>query len=303
MRQRFLSALIILLAAGLDAKPQKGPVAMNPVGVQSSGQAARPEPPVRTGAPESTTPGPGLQVRPALPDPGPPPLPKAVKNPQGFWEGDQDLGPCRLRMVAIPAGTVLMGEAPDPCVVVTLTHGFWMGKYPVTQAQWQAVMESDPSRFKGPDLPVEMVSWEDCQRFIKRLQSPESGTFRLPTEAEWEFACRAGSTGERYGDLNEIAWYEETSQETTHPVGRLRPNAFGLYDMLGNVRQWCQDWGEIYAAGEATDPQGPATGTERVYRGGSWATIGKKVRSAFREGAPPDRRSQFVGFRLLRTMP
>jgi formylglycine-generating enzyme required for sulfatase activity len=195
-----------------------------------------------------------------------------------------------------------VGDADErPVHQVTISRGFWMGKYPVTQAQWQAVMGSDPSSFKGADLPVETVSWDDCQQFLARLRGLEQWTFRLPTEAEWEYACRAGTEGERYGDLDAIAWYSGNSGGSTHPVGQKQPNAWGLHDMNGNVWQWCQDWfaQQYYAASPAQDPQGPDHGSYRVDRGGSWFVNARLIRSADRFHDTPSLRYSRLGFRLV----
>ena len=189
---------------------------------------------------------------------------------------------------------------------VTLTKGFWMGKYEVTQAQWQAVMGSDPSRFKGSNLPVEQVSWNDCQEFIRKLNAKGQGTFRLPTEAEWEYACRAGSRtrfcfGDSDSDLGEYGWYGSNWGGTTHSGGQKRPNAWGLYDIHGNVWEWCQDWYGDYPSGNVTDPRGPGTGTYRVVRGGGWYYAPARCRSALRSGNAPGNRRGRLGFRVVRT--
>ena len=177
---------------------------------------------------------------------------------------------------------------------------FKMGKHEVTQAQWEAVMGSNPSAFKGADLPVESVSWDDCQDFIKKLNAlPEvkgSGwTYRLPTGKEWEYACRAGSKGDycKLADgteitkstLDEVAWYDDNSGRTTHPVGQKKPNAFGLYDMHGNVCEWCED---LYAAGKSS----------RVFRGGSWFNLSWRCRAGHRRDSAPGDRNRNLGFRL-----
>ena len=180
-----------------------------------------------------------------------------------------------IEMLLVPGGTFTMGCSPgdecssdeSPAHQVTLTNAFYMGKTEVTQAQWQAKMGSNPSYFSGqPNNPVEQVSWDTIQSF-------NSATgLRLPTEAEWEYACRAGTTTARYGELNAIAWYYQNwNNYGTQPVATKLPNALGLYDTLGNVLEWChQDWYEPYSSGSVTNPTGPATGSYRLYRGGSW---------------------------------
>jgi len=211
-----------------------------------------------------------------------------------------------LSLVYISAGSFKMGSSglfagdEGPVHEVTISQGFWMGKYDVTQAQWQAVMGNNPSNFKGDDRPVECVSWDDCQQFISRLNAMEQGTFRLPTEAEWEYACRAGSTEEPYGHLDATAWYRGNSGTTTHPVGQKQANAWGLFDMKGNVWQWCQDWYRKYSSESVTDPKGPMNGEYRVVRGGSWYDNDTVVRSTFRlHYFTPVNRNNNLGFRVV----
>lgn len=186
---------------------------------------------------------------------------------------------------------------------VTLSRPFSMQTTQITQAQWQEFMGTNPSHFRGSENPVEHVSWEDCQAFIAKLNSTqEEFTYRLPTEAEWEFACRARSHGEYQGcTLDEIAWYLENSEGKTHAVGKKKPNAFGLYDMHGNVWEWCSDW---YAPYEKVrlNPLGPSSGSDRVIRGGSWNSIPAYLRSARRSNVQPSSRYFDLGFRLVRTL-
>ena len=210
-------------------------------------------------------------------------------------------------MVGIPTGEFMMGDALwEPCHLVRITREFVLQTTPVTQGQWQAVMGSNPSRFKGDaSRPVEKVSWEDAQAFIGKLNGVSIGGFRLPTEAEWEYACRAG-TPEHYIKkevLDEMCWFKDNSGGETHPVGLKQPNAWGLYDMLGNVEEWCQDWydDEYYARSPEVDPQGPTSGEYRVLRGGSWnRAMGADWTS--RGSNLPSHRSPSVGFRLARTL-
>ena len=205
----------------------------------------------------------------------------------------------------IPAGTFRMGRFGN-FYRVTISKGFYLGKYPVTQDQWDAVMESNPSHFKKGNYPVENVSWEDCQKFIGRLNDQIGrAKYRLPTEAEWEYACRAGSvTSYSFGDdkkkLSEYGWYHANSGGTSHPVGEKLPNPWGLYDMNGGVWEWCKDWYAPYPRWKATDPEGPSAGTDRVLRGGSWSDGPKRCRSGFRSYFSPDFRCDFFGFRLAR---
>ncbi|MCK5861669.1 MAG: formylglycine-generating enzyme family protein, partial [Candidatus Hydrogenedentes bacterium] len=201
---------------------------------------------------------------------------------------------------------------------VTISQGFWMGKYEVTQAQWQQVMGENPSwHQKGsgflwleketiPNCPVEQVSWNDCQEFIKRLNASSKDTFRLSTEAEWEYACRAGTSTRFYwGDdlsgmqINDYGWYADNSGNKPHPVGEKRPNPWGLYDMSGNVWEWCQDGYGDYPGSAEVDPTGVDSASGRVIRGGSWFNDSQGCRSAFRFSFSPVVRIYDLGFRVL----
>jgi formylglycine-generating enzyme required for sulfatase activity len=208
-----------------------------------------------------------------------------------YTNGVLTINGVRYELAAIQAGEFQMGsnssEADSdeqPVHTVRISKGFWMGKTEVTQGLWQAVMGSNPSYFKnGDSYPVEKISWDDCQAFITKLNQMVGGNaFRLPTEAEWEYACRAGTTGDRYGDIDAIAWYSGNSGNTTHIVGQKQANAWGLYDTLGNVYEWCQDWYGAYSAGYQTDPTGPGSGAYRVLRGACWNYSAQYVRSAIR---------------------
>lgn len=190
---------------------------------------------------------------------------------------------------------------------VELTRGYWLADAPCTQGFWEAVMGENLSRFKGAQRPVENVSWMDAMDFCLALQARLPGSdgegFRLPTEAEWEYACRAGTTAATYAgvyELDQIAWYENNSEESTQPVRRRHPNAWGLYDMLGNVWEWCADRFGDYTAATAVNPIGPAAGTDRVMRGGSWIDGARFVRAAIRGGFEPGNRVVIVGFRFAR---
>ncbi len=220
-----------------------------------------------------------------------------------------------LELVLLQGGQFTMGsdkgsENEKPPHQVQLS-AFSIGKYEVTQAQWQAVMGNNPSRFKGDDLPVENVSWNDVQEFIKRLNDKTgSQQFRLPTEAEWEYAARAGTDTEySFGDdeklLGEYAWYYDIADGKTHPVGTKKENQFGLFDMHGNVWEWCSDWYDAnyyqqFGKGVVRDPQGPGAGSNRVVRGGSWRNIAVRCRSALRSSDTTDDRGGNLGFRLVR---
>ena len=216
-----------------------------------------------------------------------------------------------MEFVWAPAGSFLMGSPEDEegrdvderQHEVRISQGFWIGKYEVTQGEWMTVMGTNPSHFSnfGPRCPVETVSWGDTQAYTRRLNEREPRSryvYRLPTEAEWEYAARAGTSGVRHGELNEIAWYSENSGKRTHPVGQKRANAWGLHDMLGNVWEWVGDWHDQYPSGRVTDPRGSQSGSLRVFRGGSWGGYKGNVRSAHRNAAPG---GNGIGFRLVRT--
>jgi formylglycine-generating enzyme required for sulfatase activity len=220
-----------------------------------------------------------------------------------------------MQFALIPAGEFQMGSISGydnerPVHTVRISKPFYLGHHEVTQGQWEAVMGNNPSRFKGDaNRPVETVSWEEVQKFIEKLNAKEGGTkYRLPTEAEWEYTARAGSTtaysfGDDSGQLSKYAWFGANAGNTTHPVGQLQPNAWGLYDMYGNVWEWVQDWYGAYAAEPVTDPQGPASGSGRVIRGGSWRDDAGYCRSAYRGSDAPGYRYDHLGFRLLRMAP
>ena len=183
---------------------------------------------------------------------------------------------------------------------VTLTKPFYMGKHEVTQEQWESVMGKNPSEEKGNKLPVTNVSWIDCQEFIKKLNAKTDGGYRLPTESEWEYACRAGTTtAYSFGDSLTKSDANIDSGDSK-AVGSYKPNAFGLYDLHGNVWEWCEDWHGEYPFA-VTDPKGPATGNRRVMRGGCFFDNALKAGSSFRHGLAPAPGEYRVGFRLART--
>ena len=217
-------------------------------------------------------------------------------------------------MVKVEGGTFTMGATSEqgnevysdekPAHKVTLSD-YHIGKYEVTQEEWKAVMGTNPSRFTGNNKPVERVPWNDCQEFIKKLNLLTGLQFRLPTEAEWEYAARGGrkSQGYKYSGSNnvdDVAWYDYNFSETTHQVGTKRPNELGLYDMSGNVYEWCSDWysSSYYSSSPTTNPTGPTTGSFRVRRGGSWLNDAQYCRVSRRDDYDPDYRYHFIGFRL-----
>jgi formylglycine-generating enzyme required for sulfatase activity len=213
--------------------------------------------------------------------------------------------------VQIAPGEVEMGSErgevderpPHP---VRISQSFEMGECEVTQAQWQAVMGNNPSVFKdcGGNCPVENVSWDDAQAFIKELNARNDGyQYRLPSEAEWEYACRAGTAGDYAGDLGKVAWYEANSNGKTHPVRTKEKNAWGLYDMHGNVLEWVQDWfsSGYYRQSPKVDPTGPAKGRKRVFRGGCWGVPAQQCRPTYRNQYSPTDRYNYLGLRLVRT--
>jgi formylglycine-generating enzyme required for sulfatase activity len=217
-----------------------------------------------------------------------------------------------IEFVPIPPGSFWMGCTsgdsqcdPDetPRHEVRITKGFELGKYEVTQAQWEAVMGSNPSEFLGPELPVETVSWEDVQAFLARLNAPgDPYRYRLPTEAEWEYAARAGTDDPSIRNLDDVAWSRDNSDKKSYPVGKKQPNAWGLHDMQGNVCEWCADWydAEYYRTSPPVDPAGPSKGTHRVVRGGSWYSGARYCRVSVRGWVEPAERGSFDGFRCVR---
>jgi formylglycine-generating enzyme required for sulfatase activity len=205
-----------------------------------------------------------------------------------------------LTYVWIEAGTFTMGCSPDddacqsderPPHKVTLSKGFWIGQTQVTQAAYMKVTGMSPSNFKGDKLPVETVNYSDANKYCQAVD------MRLPTEAEWEFAARGGSPNARYGAVDEIGWSTANSEVKTHEVGQKKPNAYGLYDMLGNVWQWVADWYGRYDDAAVTDPKGPATGTARLLRGGSWLNVPGLMRASYRNGSQAMFRLDSFGIR------
>ena len=217
----------------------------------------------------------------------------------------------KITVCWLPPGTFTMGSPASEAgrsndetqVQVRISRGFWLAKYECIQKTWRDVMGNNPSHFRGDSLPVDSVSWDDCQKFIGRLRSPNPAwRFSLPSEAQWEYACRAGTTLSYAGALELVGWYDLNSGGKTHSIGQRIGNAWGLRDMHGNVFEWCSDRCSeklsAYPAQMATDPTGSGTGTFRICRGGSWYRDASRCRSAFRQACPPDFRDDSLGFRL-----
>jgi len=257
-------------------------------------------------------------------------------------DGAPDDGVTQVSMVWIQGGTFRMGStgqwagtSDQPVHEVTVSS-FFISTHEITQAQHEAVMDTNPSFFLGPNRPVEMLDWYEAARFCNRLSEIEGFSkfyddddlnsraltvrmtwdatgYRLPTEAEWEYACRAGTTTDYHNgnetqevcdpvdpNLSEIAWYCGNAGDETHDVGQKTPNGFGLYDMSGNVYEWCNDWWEEYSPDSQIDPRGPSTGTRHVRRGGSWGAAARSCRSAARGACIPEGRHDHMGFRIVR---
>jgi len=250
----------------------------------------------------------------------------------------QEFARLKFDFLKIKPGEYLMGcsqgdsdclRDEKPAHRVQITKGFEIGKYEVTQAQWESVMGNNPSHFKGADRPVESVSWNDVQEFLQKLNARHDGyRYRLPSEAEWEYATRAGTVGRYYGpSLDAIAWYGNNSgdavidaktiwetdranyvkrigenRDQTHAVGQKQPNAWGLYDMEGNVMEWVQDWYDdsYYKSSPPVDPPGPASGQFRVVRGGSWSYDAVFARVSHRALVEPSSSNLLIGFRCVR---
>ena len=285
----------------------------------------RPAPP----APEPMTPPPPPRLRP-VPRVSEPPVPAPATPtkplPRGFSRLGRDADPgtgyprqvrnsIGMEFVLIPAGEFLMGS-PDsdqdafgdekPQHGVNITKPFYLGKWPVRQRDYEAITRANPSLFKGPDNPVEDVSWDEAAEFCRKLSNREGLEYGLPTEAQWEYACRAWSTGKWcFGDdesrLGDYAWHRGNSEEKTHPVGEKTANAWGLYDVHGNVWEWCADWyaEDYYQKSPTRDPGGANSGEYRVSRGGSWLEDPRLTRSAYRVWNAPDDRDYSAGFRVL----
>jgi formylglycine-generating enzyme required for sulfatase activity len=261
--------------------------------------------------PPAPAPAPGA---PPAPAPAPPAAPKPAVPPAAGTQTAPalDLGNgLAIELIPIQPGTFMMGSdkgEPDerPIHKVTISRDYLIGKYEVTQEQWEAVMGSMPAGFKGPRRPIESVTWEEAVAFTKALSLRTGRTARLPTEAEWEYACRAGTTTEYvFGDsveqLPQHGWFSGNSGLVTHDVGGKPPNPWGLYDVHGNVWEWCLDWFDVgyYANSPAIDPRGPESGTHRALRGGGYVGRDRILRSADRAGHRPTEKYKDLGLRVL----
>ena len=248
--------------------------------------------------------------KPAVTKPKPAAKPKAKPAPRrnsSTTGVSAELNKLINNMVYVSGGTFIMGgdDSSDqmPTHSVTLSS-YYICKYEVTQALWRAVMGSNPSNFKGNNLPVENVSWYDCQTFINRLNSYTGRNFRLPTEAEWEFAARGGNYSRHYkysgsNYISDVGWYDDNSGNRSFPVGTKQANELGLFDMSGNVYEWCSDWYGSYSSYSQNDPTGATSGSYRVRRGGGWGNFARGGRLSYRGSCAPDGRSSNLGLRLV----
>ena len=267
----------------------------------------QPQRPVQQEAVEQPQPTRPEPQRPVLQQPEPEPEPTPTPEPERPQHNLPDIA-----MVYVSGGTFTMGATSEqgsdadsdekPTHSVTLS-GYYIGKYEVTQELWEAVMGSNPSYFKGDNLPVERVSWNDVQEFLRKLNAMTGKRYRLPTEAEWEFAARGGNSSRGYkysgsNSLGNVAWYYDNSGSRTHAVGTKSPNELGIYDMSGNVWEWCQDWKGGYSSSPQRNPKGPNSGSRRVIRGGGLFSDARSCRVSCRFGNTPDSRSYILGFRL-----
>lgn len=224
-----------------------------------------------------------------------------------------DLGDnVKMEFILISSGSFTMGSGESvgdsdemPVHKVTISRSFYLGKYEVTQEQWAEIMGNNPSEFKGNKNPVENVSWNDCQIFLKKLSEKVGKELELPTEAQWEYSSRAGTTTKwSFGDNEESAgdygWIDINSDKETHPIGSKKPNQWGIYDMYGNVQEWCADWyANPYSKGDSKDPTGPELGQAKVIRGGGWGAIPDDVRSSCRNCNGVDGKNNGIGLRCV----
>ena len=223
---------------------------------------------------------------------------------------EREKGQTEIEMIFVKGGIFTMGCEDDDCNLnekpahSVSVNDFYIGKYEVTQTQWIEIMYNNPSIFKGDDLPVENVSWENVQEFIRKLNVKTGKKYRLPTEAEWEFAAKGGLQGNGYkysgsNIIEAVAWYNGNAQGTTQPIGNKQPNELGIHDMSGNVWEWCQDWYGRYDKTNQANPKGPSSGSERVFRGGGLYVNEKYCRTTIRNSGSPQQKNRNLGFRLV----
>lgn len=310
-----IAALLLLSCALLTMSAQTEISRHKPQKAQPQKTTPAKPKPTTPAKPKPTTPAKPKPTTPAKPTPAPAPAPTpapAPAEPTAFYaNGVLTVGSVTYKFVYVAPGTFTMGttseqENPDSDETahqVTLTNGYYIGQTEVTQALWKAVMGSNPSHFKGDNLPVESVSWNDCQDFIARLNDMTGQRFRLPTEAEWEYAARGGnqSRGTQYSgaySIDNCAWYTSNSGSKTHPVATKQANELGIYDMSGNVCEWCSDIYGPYSEGEVTDPTGAETGDLIVNRGGGFKAVGG-CRTAYRNYIGSTLRECDLGIRLV----
>ena len=230
---------------------------------------------------------------------------------QPFEQITLEIAGSSFEFAHIPRGSFEMGSLPDEegrnpdrekLHHVTITEPFWMGTTEITQEQWEAVMGSNPSKHVGKDLPVENISWTDIQVFIDKLHTATGKTFRLPSEAQWEYACRAGTKTPLSGDMDLVSWNIENSGRKSHPVATKEPNPWGLYDMHGNILEFCSDWFTEDISELTEDPKGPSSGIKRVMKGGGFTGRTRHLRAADRQPVDPNIGDFYMGFRLTMDM-
>ncbi|MHB8971759.1 MAG: formylglycine-generating enzyme family protein [Pirellulaceae bacterium] len=299
---RFVAAMAVLAGSGSV--------------VGAAQRVADPSPAQQTAPQEPATPSQQPATPPETAAPQEPAAPEQQAAAEKSGRPVVEKNSIGMTLVLIPSGEFQMGspgtevgrDDDEQAHRVRITKSFHLAVHEVTQSQYESVMAVNPSHFKGPQHPVATVSWDNAVEFCDKLSAlPEEKaagrSYCLPTEAEWEYACRAGSTtqfsfGDDAAELGNHAWFKDNSAATTHPVGEKRPNAWGLYDMHGNVLEWCADWFGEYSASPADDPTGPSTGTDRVTRGGSWDYAASLCRAADRDKRLPGVRNLGLGFRV-----
>ena len=295
----YLSIMFLMISLTMSAQASGGQITRKKANTTAT-----------TAAPKKTTPAPKKTTSAAKTHSSG--KPRSATTGMSQAQKDRIIQNLINNMVYVQGGTFMMGATAEqgsdswdgekPAHQVTLSS-FSIGRYEVTQEEWQAVMGSNPSNIKGAKRPVDNVSWNDCQEFIRKLNGVTGRRFRLPTEAEWEYAARGGNRSQGYkysgsNNLNSVAWYRDNSGETTHDVGQKSPNELGIYDMSGNVWEWCSDWYGNYSSSSQTNPTGSYSGSHRVDRGGSWLNYARGCRVSLRNSITPGDRLNCLGFRL-----